>query len=129
MAAKVDILEADRFFTNTDYTVKVSIFEADGITPRNVATYALSWLLKKRVTDLDANAVITKVTPAGITITGIFNVDPTLNTQIVEIPLADTDTLSVRHGAYHHELKRTDAGFETVLCSGMAILKASAHRL
>lgn len=126
--ATFDIREADRWFTNTDYTIKFRVYEGDGVTPLNVAGYAMSWLLKKRVTDADVSAILTKTTPT-ITVTGVFNADPEVNTQLVEVPIADDDTDgTVKAGVYAHELKRTDAGLETVLCSGSAILLASAHR-
>lgn len=128
MATKFDIRESDRWYTNTDYTVKFQIFERDGVTPKDASTFAsLSWLLKRRAEDPDASAVLSKASPT-ITVTGVFNIDPDVNTQLVEVPITDTDTVSVRKGAYAHELKVNDPGLETVLCSGSAILLPSAHR-
>jgi hypothetical protein len=109
VADKVDILESDGFYTNADFLVKFAIKKVDG-TVQPITNWALSWLMKVRTKDTDVSAVITKTTGTGITITDGPN------------------GLSLREGVYVHELKRTDEGFETPLCAGKAVLKASVHR-
>jgi hypothetical protein len=125
MPLKTDITAADRFFTNADIVFRFAIYEADGITPKDVTGYALAWLLKARLADADLDALVSKETPA-ITITGTFNADPEVNTQRVLVSVSDEDTADVPAGFYFHELKRTDAGAETPLCSGRAVLQQSA---
>jgi hypothetical protein len=132
MALKFDIREDDRWFQNTDYTVKVRVKDAAGV-PINVAGHSMSFFVKVRASDPDLAAKITKTTPT-ITVTGTYNADPAISTQEVVIPIVDDDTISaagvviVKHGVYVIELKRTDPGLETVYVSGMAVLRASAHR-
>lgn len=127
MPLKFDVRQDDRWYTNTDFTVKYRIWEADGVTPRDVSAYALSWMLKTRDRDPDASALLVKTTPT-ITITGVFNVDPALNTQLVEVPIADTEVPPAMAGVRSVELKRTDATLETVLSKGLAVLLVSAHQ-
>jgi hypothetical protein len=120
VADKVDILESDGFYTNADFLVKFAIKKVDG-TVQPITNWALSWLMKVRTKDTDVSAVITKTTGTGITITDGPN-------GLCQVAIADSDTLSLREGVYVHELKRTDEGFETPLCAGKAVLKASVHR-
>ncbi len=127
MALKFDVLQSDRWYQNSDFTFKYRVWQADKVTPRNVAGYNLSWMLKLRKTDPDANALITKVSPAVI-VTGVFNSNPALNTQEVHVPVADTDTVGLKTGPRVIELKRTDPGLETVLSDGVANLLPSAHQ-
>lgn len=120
MADKVDIVETDRFFTNADFLVKFAIKKADG-TAQPITNWNLSWVMKVRKTDPDASAAIAKTTAAGITITDDVN-------GLCYAAIADTDTVGLRARVYVHELKRTDPGFETPLCDGKVVLRASAHQ-
>lgn len=121
MALKFDITEADRFFTNADKVIKFKIYQADGVTPQNITGWAMSWLLKRRLTDADSAALVTKTTGAGtITLTTPLTGD-------CELTVTDENTATVASGFYVHELKRTDAGAETPLCEGKARLRQSLH--
>lgn len=120
MATKFDIRESDRWFTNTDYDINFTVLQSDESTAQDISGWSLSWLLKKRASDLDANALITKTGGSGITITDGAN-------GLCTVDIDDDDTDGMSPGVYVHELKRTDAGLETVLCSGVAVLKRSAH--
>jgi hypothetical protein len=126
MAMKFDVIQADRWFKNTKYTFKYRVWQRDGTTPRDVAGYTLSWMLKVRDKDPDASALLNKTTT--IQVTGVFNLDPALNTQLVEVPVADTDTVTQKAGMFTIELKRTDIGLETVLSKGLARLLESGHQ-
>ena len=120
MALKFDITEADRFFTNADKVFTFAIKQADQTTAQNITGWALSWMLKRRATDVDASALIVKTTAAGITITDGPN-------GICTFTVTDENTAAVRAGFYVHELKRTDTGAETPLCEGTVVLRQSAH--
>lgn len=120
-ATKVDILESDRWFTNSDYALNCYVKQADGTTAQNIAGWTLSWVLKKRASDPDANALITKTTVSGITI-----VDAAQGHARISIAKADTDA-TFKSGTFHHELKRTDAGLYVVVIYGLAVIKRSAH--
>ena len=129
MPIKVDIRESDGWRCNTAYRIKFRAWEDDGVTPREVTGYAFSWMLKRRLGDADASAFLTKTST--IVITGVFNLDPDVNTQLVEVPItaADTNTAALMPGgAFLHELKRTDTGLQTVMCQGSAVLKGSLHK-
>jgi hypothetical protein len=83
-------------------------------TPQDISGWALKWEMRISDTAPDP-ATLTKVTPTGITINA-----GTGGTGFVTIASNDTDTLAPR--AYRHSLKRTDAGSETELLYGNAVL-------
>ncbi len=121
MALKLTIDEADRFFTNADKLIKFIVYQEDGVTAQNITGWALSWLLKRRATDADAAAAVTKTTGVGsITITNG-------TTGLCQLTVTDEDTAVVKAGIYVHELKRTDAGSETPLSEGTVVLRQSKH--
>jgi hypothetical protein len=123
MALKMDIVQDDRFFMNSDYEINCYIKQADETTAQDVSGWAFSWMLKKRESDADANAVITKTTAGG----GITIENGPLG--YVRVLIADTDTQAagIRAGVYMHELKRIDAGLEAPVIKGMAVLRPSLH--
>lgn len=121
MALKFDIVESDRWFTNSDYAINVFVKQANGTTAQDVTGWSFSWMLKKRAADLDASAVLTKTTGAGITI-----IDAAAGHVRIAIAKADTDG-TVQSKTYVHELKRTDSGFNVPVVNGLAVLRRSAH--
>lgn len=85
----------------------------------DITGWAISWLVKVRESDLDASAILTKTTAnGGVTITGVYNASPTLNAQVARVSINDEETDAMTEALYHHELRRTDAGFETPLIEG-----------
>lgn len=126
MAEKARIRSSDDWFIGQDTDLKFHVKDENGV-PVNVAAFTLSWMLKVTVDDLDVDALVTLTSGSGIAITGTYNVDPDVNTQRVIVSIADTDTDDLDAGRYQHELKRTDAGFETVLAYGSAVLKRGVH--
>lgn len=128
MASEENIRPDDNFFLNEDKTLTFgAVLDSDGAGV-NISGWALSWMLKRLITDSDSDAVITKTTSSGIAITGSYNSTLASNTQRAVVTIADTDTSSLSAGIYHHELKRTDAGLETVLSFGTARLKRGVHQ-
>jgi len=121
MAIRDDIDADDDFFTGEDKTITATIYQADGTTPQNITGWSLSYLWKRAKTDADAEAVLVKTTTAGITLTTPVSGECT-------ITIADTDTDGLVARQYWHELKRTDAGSETVLTTGTVELQQAAHR-
>ena len=90
---------------------------------------ALSWLLKRSLSDLDAAASVTKtIANGGVVIAGTFNATPASNTQRATVTIADTDTDALASGVYWWELKRTDAGLETRIAYGRVPLVRGVHR-
>jgi hypothetical protein len=129
-----DITAADKVYFDTDNILRFTIYQGEPTTeqiangeavPEDVATYAISWTLRKKVDSLDP-PLIYKSVGNGITVTGIYNPDPDLNTQRVLVALADTDTYDpdgsppvvIRAGNYAHGLKRIDDGSEKILTEG-----------
>jgi len=80
--------------------------------------WALSFMIKRKLSDLDAAAVVPLTTPSNITI----------STSVATVTMADTNTDTLSAGVYRWELKRTDAGAETVVGYGPLALLRSVHR-
>jgi hypothetical protein len=126
MAQQFDINADDDFFLGEDKTIEFTILDADSI-PVNVTGWAIEWVVRK-LDDSDS-ATLTKTTGGGgIAITGVYNVDPAVNTQLVVVTVEDTDTSSLTPRTYRHALKRTDDGFETILSYGNLVLRRAAAR-
>jgi len=124
-------------FTGEDKSVRFTIYQS-GTTRAQIAagtaliqdtaSFALSWTVKKKATD--DRAVIQKTTAAGgIAIVGVYNADPAINTQYPVATVTDDDLDGVIGGVlYRHELKRMDAGSETVLSYGDCVFGQAVHR-
>lgn len=106
-------------FQGEDKVIRFTITDGDNV-PVDVAGWTFEWIVRKSDTDTET-AVLSKTTAAGIAVSGIFNVDPTLNTQRVVVTLTDTD-LGIAARQYRHALKRADDGYETVLSYGDFVL-------
>jgi hypothetical protein len=116
MAIEHHFTKDDHIFRGEDKKLRFPVFEEDNATPKDVSGMALEWVLRgRRPTDA---ALLTKTTADGITVEGIFNVDPDVNTQEVVVDILDTDTEALDAGLYRHALKRTDPGSETILSFG-----------
>lgn len=112
-----------------DFDYEVTIKNEDESACLDVSAWALSWMVKYDQGDADALAQLVKTTAlGGIVVSGVFNTDPTLNTQLVTISIADTDTDALLPGCFVYELKRTDAGFETPLAEGIIDFVGSVHK-
>lgn len=91
--------------------------------------WAESFMVKRRRTDADAAALITKTTVnGGLVVTGDYNSNPQTNTQEATVTILDTDTASLNPGVFYWEWARTDDGFETVLAFGTITFKRTVHR-
>lgn len=127
MAIERHITATDQVFVGDDRTFEIEVFDDDGETPVDISAYDLEWILRK--TDKSVDALIEKSTagsPAGIAITGTFNVDPDLNTQRAVISLDAQDSYStgspvgtrLTKKKYRYALKRVNNGARTTLTYG-----------
>lgn len=121
MAIRDDITKDDDFYTGEDKTLTITVYQSDGTTAQNITGWSLSYRWKRSLSDADSEAVLTKTTSSGITLT-------TPGSGICTVTIADTDTDSLEARTYYHELKRTDAGSETVLTTGSVLLQRAIHR-
>lgn len=122
MAIEAPISQSADFFTGEDKSLIFTVYQADGTTVQNITGWALSWMVKKRRTDADADALITKTTSSGIALT-------TPLSGICTVTVTDADVANIRGGElYYHELKRTTDGAETVLSYGKFGLRQAVHR-
>jgi hypothetical protein len=119
-------LQYDR---GTDQAYDVTVYTSeDKTTVREITGWAMSFLIKRKQNDVDASALITKTTSAGIAIGGSFDATPEDNTQKATVTIADTDTDDIYPGVYYWELKRTDAGSEARVAYGTISLNQTLHR-
>jgi hypothetical protein len=116
----------DQYLSGEDKTLRFTIYQQPpSVVPRvaqDITGYALSFMIKRRRTNLDASALVTKTVAGG----GITIVNGPGGRADVRLDDADIDDL-VGGQLYHGELKRTDAGNETILASGTLILEQAVH--
>ena len=115
-------IDADQdFFVGEDKAIQVTVYQSDDVTAQDITGWSLSWMLKRKLSDADDAALLTKTTSSGIALT-------TPASGVCTVSVADTDTDGLAPGLYYHELKRMDAGFETVLSQGRCQLRRGVHR-
>ena len=120
MALESNIDIASNYFTGEDKLLPFTIVDSSGGV-QVITGWALSWMVKAAKTDADAAAKVTKTTVSGITITNGAG-------GICQVAVSDDDIAALAGGTlYHHELKRTDAGLETVLSFGTFRLRQAVH--
>jgi hypothetical protein len=117
MAIEQDINFASDYFTGEDKVLSFTIYAADGTTVQSISGWTLGWIVKRRASD--GSPLIQKTTSDDIAITNALG-------GICTVTVSSSD-ISVLTGGihYHHELKRTNAGHETVLSYGDFILQPS----
>lgn len=118
----------DPLFLGEDHSYIFTVKNGAESACLDITTYAMSWMLKRRLTDADSAKLLEKTTASGITIAGLFNASPSVNLQVATVAIADTDTDAFVAGLCYWELKRTDAGLEAPLAYGTLELKRGVHR-
>lgn len=126
MAMIAHITRDDQWYLGEDKILRFAIYTTDALaTAVDVSGMALSW---KLATGLGVTATLSKATGgSGVTVSGIFDASPSVNTQRIEVSIADTDTDALPVRTWRHELKRTDAGLEAILVHGSAYLSGPVH--
>jgi hypothetical protein len=114
-------------FLGTDFTFRFAIANDEETEALDITGWALSFMIKRSGHDADVAALLTKTTPT-ITITGAYDAVIADNLQRANVAILDTDTDAIAAGMCAWELKRTDAGFETILGYGPIKLQRSVHR-
>lgn len=119
---------ATTLWIGTDATFVFSVLNVAQTAAINITGWSLSWMLKRRAGVADIDALLTKtVSGGGIVISGTYNSDPNINTQVATVTIADTDTDALSARINRYELKRMDAGVETILAYGDIELLRSVH--
>lgn len=130
MAYEAHVTRARLFFTGEDKGYAFIVYAPgstnadiadDTATRQDISGWALSWMVKRHKTDPDASAMIAKTIGDGVVIT-----DGPTGACLVTVT---DDDLSVLNGErqYHHELKRVDPGYRTVLSFGVYVLNQAVH--
>jgi hypothetical protein len=114
------------YFLGENKVLRFEIFGADDVTPIDVATFAMKWAAARKRT---GEVLIEKTTADDeIEVTGVFDVDPVVNTQRVEVTVDDSDTDDLAAGVYDHALKRMDTDDEGILSWGDLRFRQAAAR-
>lgn len=113
------------YFLGTDTAFDFTIYTSKSRSQiRDISSYTLNFMIKRNKSDADGSALFS----GSATVTGTFNADPATNTQKATAQIADTDLpVSTTAGQVHWELKRTDAGAESVLAFGPMLLRRPVH--
>jgi len=122
--AEIVPIPANTLFRGTDHEFPVTVLNAAQTAAIDITTFALSFVMRRTKS---GPILLTKTTPTGISIGGTYNADPDVNTQVATVIIADTDTDDLAVGNYYYEVKRTDAGFESVIVQGTVPLERSLH--
>lgn len=113
------------FFIGSDHSLVFTILNATGSLAEDITGWSTSFMLKRGLEDADGAALVTNTAGA---VSGVYNSDVDVNTQILTVTLADTDTESLDPGNVNWELKRTTSGYESVLAYGKMNLVRGVHR-
>jgi hypothetical protein len=125
MAITRPITAADQAYVGDDTEIRLVVYEDSGQTiVLDVADADLAFILSLQSNDV--TPLIEKATGGspggGITVEGVYNSDPLLNTQEVVIALAAedsyADTVQLKKRKYYYALKRTDDGQRSTLMHG-----------
>lgn len=121
-----------------DRVYELEILQNDGKAPsdptkavQDVTGMTLAWVVTTAA-DLETPLIEKRTGGLGIAIIGAYNAVRAVNTQRVEITIADTDTEDANDpptfaaGIYAHALKRMDASFENTLVEGKVKLTKSS---
>ena len=120
---------ADSAFIGTDFQRTIAVLNEAEDAAIDISGWSLSWMLKRKLSNADSAALVTKSTTAGgVGVTGVYNAAPGTNTQRATVTVADTDTDTLTAGTCYWELKRMDAGLECVLAYGEFELVRGVHR-
>ncbi len=112
-------------FLGEDKAFVLSVTNRAGI-PVDVSTWTIKMLVKLRDSDADASAVL-DMTGA---VSGVFNADPLVNSQIVTFVALDTETeLLNSTKTYSYSCKRKDDGSETILAYGPFVIERTSQIL
>lgn len=106
--------------------VLTAAIAAGTAVPEDVSGWTLSFVILKSDKSEDASTpnLSLSTTDGGITITGTYDPDPDVNTQVISVTVQDTDipiwngTTGFRQKTYRYSLKRIDDGSEKFLSVG-----------
>jgi len=119
MSKQADITQGDNFFRGEHRELWFDIVDAAG-APLNVSSFALKWALESQAS---ATGIIEKTGAPGLTVTNGAGTGDR-----VKVLIDAADTQPFVQGIYGHALWRKDAGSESVLSYGSAVLqRASAE--
>lgn len=109
----------------TDFIIETTVYETPAHTVCVDATSYEELTFRIRQGVPSGAAVVTKTLESGISITGVFNSNPSLNTQVVKVAVAAADTAALNPGPYYWTLERLDSSGLAPLFAGQAVASAA----
>ncbi len=98
-----------------DETLDIVVTNQDTGAVVNLTGATLKWMAKRRRTDADVDALITKAIGTGVTVTNAVG-------GVAEVAIAAADTNAITPGAYYWELQSVDAASKTHTLAGGRIV-------
>jgi hypothetical protein len=111
MARNEPITAAAELFTKTDHVLQYTIYDSAAVpVVVDITGWALTWILVNPGS-IGSTPLISKTVGSGIAITNGAG-------GVLQVTISDTDSDALTGRDYWYELRRTDAGSETVLAYG-----------
>lgn len=128
MAVQFDITATDKFFLGEDKIIEYTIFGQDGVTPLDISGLPLEWNMRKMDSAADP-PILVKGIGTGLNIVGIYDVNPTTNTQRLQTVFVPADTTGLKPNfPYRHSLKRKDLGNAGIFSYGSITFLQATER-
>lgn len=129
MSKQFNIGTDKKWFLGEDKILSFTIFGPDEVTPIDFSAWTLEFVFRKTDKDTKEPPIMRKTMSAGLSITGVFNVDPLVNTQRLIVTFTSDDTTLLKPAfGYRYSIKRTDVNNEGILAyGGITFLQATAH--
>ena len=124
MAIERNITDADDWFAGEDKTLKVKFFEDDDVTLRDATGMNFIFTLAD---DPEGTVLFTKSSPTNITVTGVFDEDPGLNTQFINVSISADDTKDISKQKLYYSVRRSDPGFRGLVTHGIWPVRKAAQ--
>lgn len=120
MADKVKIGSGGSLFLGEDKTLEFEVLD-DSDVPVDMTGWALTFDAK--VSEFGDTSDLSKTA----SITGSYSATRSSNKQRAVVTLTDTDTEALNAITYQYSLKRTDAGFETIINYGDLVFERATQ--
>jgi len=126
--ARESNVPAKKLFPGENKKLYFPVTAGDNKTPEDASGWSIDFFVRKE--DLSSTVLIQKSTtvPGEIAVTGVYDPDPAVNTQRIEVTLESADTALLKPRVYRFALERVDVGVKSVLAFGDFNLSSSAAR-
>lgn len=124
MAINYNFGPDQEWFIGEDKELRFKIFGQDDITPVDPTGWTFDFLLKKSNRAVET---LVHIPNSAIYIEGVFDANPSVNTQEVVVPVPSNATIGLAASVYRYSFARIDGGNRGILAFGDAALLGSAE--